>query len=134
MDLQTEASHSAHAPHGPQQTEVYMTRAALRTHSSICVAQTTNFPAMLHLVMSSFCASATFSDGISIPRSPAERGYHPPVSLSRVSLACAADNWKTEAHGCMHVGYSWRLARGLWPGVKLVTETEIDKKTYLLQP
>mmetsp|Transcript_67918 Transcript_67918/g.162591 ORF Transcript_67918/g.162591 Transcript_67918/m.162591 type:complete len:253 (-) Transcript_67918:45-803(-) len=38
--------------------------------SSICVAVTTNFPAMLHFVISHFCARATFSDGISIPRSP----------------------------------------------------------------
>ena len=38
--------------------------------SSICVAQMTNFPAMLHLVIIIFCASATFSEGISMPRSP----------------------------------------------------------------
>mmetsp|Transcript_5733 Transcript_5733/g.18938 ORF Transcript_5733/g.18938 Transcript_5733/m.18938 type:complete len:272 (+) Transcript_5733:817-1632(+) len=38
--------------------------------SSICVATITNLPAMLHLVIIIFCASATFSEGISIPRSP----------------------------------------------------------------
>eukprot|EP00959_Pyramimonas_sp_CCMP1952_P321374 6724971-Pyramimonas_sp.AAC.1 len=38
--------------------------------SSICVAQITNLPAMLHLVMICFCARATFSEGISMPRSP----------------------------------------------------------------
>ena len=38
--------------------------------SSICVAQMTNLPAMLHLVIIIFCARQTFSDGISMPRSP----------------------------------------------------------------
>mmetsp|Transcript_19420 Transcript_19420/g.48537 ORF Transcript_19420/g.48537 Transcript_19420/m.48537 type:complete len:366 (-) Transcript_19420:508-1605(-) len=38
--------------------------------SSIWVAQITNLPAMLHLVIIIFCASATFSEGISMPRSP----------------------------------------------------------------
>ena len=38
--------------------------------SSICVAQMTNLPAMLHFVIIIFCARATFSEGISMPRSP----------------------------------------------------------------
>ena len=38
--------------------------------SSICVAQMTNLPAMLHFVIIIFWASATFSEGISMPRSP----------------------------------------------------------------
>ena len=38
--------------------------------SSICVAQMTNLPAMLALVVIIFCARGTFSEGISIPRSP----------------------------------------------------------------
>ena len=38
--------------------------------SSICVAQMTKRPATLDLVMSIFCASGTFSEGISMPRSP----------------------------------------------------------------
>ena len=38
--------------------------------SSICVAQMQNLPAMLHLVIIIFWARATFSEGISMPRSP----------------------------------------------------------------
>mmetsp|Transcript_39082 Transcript_39082/g.124422 ORF Transcript_39082/g.124422 Transcript_39082/m.124422 type:complete len:308 (+) Transcript_39082:1953-2876(+) len=38
--------------------------------SSICVAQMTNLPAMWHLVVIHFWAIATFSEGISMPRSP----------------------------------------------------------------
>lgn len=47
--------------------------AGVGTYSSICVAQITNFPAILHLVMSSFWARATFSDAISIPKSPEQQ-------------------------------------------------------------
>mmetsp|Transcript_8449 Transcript_8449/g.35345 ORF Transcript_8449/g.35345 Transcript_8449/m.35345 type:complete len:287 (-) Transcript_8449:1421-2281(-) len=38
--------------------------------SNICVAQMANRPATFAFVMSIFCASATFCDGISMPRSP----------------------------------------------------------------
>mmetsp|Transcript_30650 Transcript_30650/g.82006 ORF Transcript_30650/g.82006 Transcript_30650/m.82006 type:complete len:212 (+) Transcript_30650:821-1456(+) len=55
--------------------------------SSICVAVITNFPAMLHLVMIIFCASATFSDGISIPRSP--RATMIPSEYLMMSSMCA---------------------------------------------
>jgi len=38
--------------------------------SSICVAQITGFPAILHFEINIFCAINTFSAGISIPKSP----------------------------------------------------------------
>eukprot|EP00835_Amoeboradix_gromovi_P005592 NODE_540_length_6936_cov_0.673102.p4 type:complete len:161 gc:universal NODE_540_length_6936_cov_0.673102:4075-3593(-) len=38
--------------------------------SNICVAHITGLPTMLHLLIIIFCATKTFSNGISIPRSP----------------------------------------------------------------
>ena len=45
-------------------------RGLLIIESSICVAVTTGLPAMLHFEIIIFCANATFSPGISTPRSP----------------------------------------------------------------
>ena len=59
--------------------------------SSICVAVTTNLPAMLHLVMSIFCARATFSDGISMPRSP--RATMTPSVYLRISSKLVRPAW-----------------------------------------
>mmetsp|Transcript_16021 Transcript_16021/g.47544 ORF Transcript_16021/g.47544 Transcript_16021/m.47544 type:complete len:378 (-) Transcript_16021:455-1588(-) len=58
-------------------------RGLLIIDSSICVAVTMNLPAMLALVIIIFCASGTFSTGISMPRSP--RATMMPSVTSRIS-------------------------------------------------
>mmetsp|Transcript_142 Transcript_142/g.539 ORF Transcript_142/g.539 Transcript_142/m.539 type:complete len:313 (+) Transcript_142:560-1498(+) len=59
--------------------------------SSICVAQMTGLPTMLHLAMSFFCAMTTFSAGISTPRSP--RATMMPSEASMMASMLATPWW-----------------------------------------
>mmetsp|Transcript_40492 Transcript_40492/g.106845 ORF Transcript_40492/g.106845 Transcript_40492/m.106845 type:complete len:234 (+) Transcript_40492:1415-2116(+) len=59
--------------------------------SSICVAQMTGLPAMLHLAIIIFCARKTFSAGISMPRSP--RATITPSVSARISSKLRIPSW-----------------------------------------
>mmetsp|Transcript_25293 Transcript_25293/g.37181 ORF Transcript_25293/g.37181 Transcript_25293/m.37181 type:complete len:216 (-) Transcript_25293:682-1329(-) len=66
-------------------------RGLLIIDSSICVAVTTGLPAMLHLEIIIFCASVTFSPGISTPMSP--RATMTPSVTARISSKFSRPSW-----------------------------------------
>mmetsp|Transcript_1406 Transcript_1406/g.4254 ORF Transcript_1406/g.4254 Transcript_1406/m.4254 type:complete len:305 (+) Transcript_1406:1338-2252(+) len=66
-------------------------RGLLVIDSSICVAQMQGLPATLHFAIIIFCARNTFSDGISMPRSP--RATMTPSVAARISSKLRIPSW-----------------------------------------